>query len=427
MPSPLSHNQSSSVQNFDHNITLITLENGMRVIVKALDAVETISLNLFVPVGARHETPGESGISHMLEHMFFKGTPTMSAIELAETVEGLGAHMNAYTSHEATVFTYRALAENIEQIMAIQADVIQNASFDQDELTKERQVVLQEIAMTNDNPDHLIFDLFQETAFQDHPLGRPILGTVANVEGFSSKDLKTFKEKYYDPASLILGVSGKVDPHHIKALVEKNFASMPAATKAVPTPAKYTGGQHHVARDLEQVHYMLGFEGVPQKGRAYFETALLGTILGGGMSSKLFQEIREKQGLVYSIFAFHSAYSDTGLFGIHASMTPENLEKVHQSVLKELNHFAENLRDDDIKKARQQLKSSLMMSLESTTSQCDQAIQHLKLHGRPKSTAEILSEVNAVTKEGIIQRAQDIFKTPQTRVTLGPKSLSESV
>lgn len=401
-------------------ISRSTLSNGLRVISKNIPAVETISISLWVPVGARYETPQESGLSHMLEHMFFKGTPTRTAQKIAEEVESFGAHFNAYTSREATVFTVRALAEDLDPLLKVLGDIIKNSTFEDKELSKEREVVLQEIAMTNDNPDDLIFDLIQETAFPNQAMGRPILGSVDNVSGFSQQDLLNFKAKYYDPSRMILCVTGKVDADHFSKLAEEEFSSLPKTENTTPSKAFYKGGNTHTKRDLEQVHSILGFEGVPMGSKDYYETALLGTILGGGMSSRLFQEIREKQGLVYSVFAYHSSFIDTGFFGIYASMTPQNYDQVLKTTTIELDRFADTITEKELNRARQQLKSSLMMGLESVTGQCDQLVHHIRLYDRPLSSEEILEKVNAVTCEKISTRASALLISPSTRATLGP-------
>lgn len=402
------------------DISRSTLSNGLKIISKNIPSVETISISLWVPVGARYETSQESGLSHMLEHMFFKGTPTRTAQQIAEEIESFGAHFNAYTSREATVFTIRALAEDLEDLLIILGDIIKNSTFDPKELSKERDVVLQEIAMTNDNPDDLIFDLIQEASFANQAMGRPILGSVENVSGFSQHDLQNFKKKYYDPSCMILCTTGKVDPDHFAKIAQEQFDDFPKATSIVPDQARYTGGIKQVKRDLEQVHSILGFEGVPMGSDNYYETALLGTILGGGMSSRLFQEVRENLGLVYSIFAYHSSFVDTGFFGIYASMTPENYEKVLQTTKNELDRFPETLTEKELKRAKQQLKSSLMMGLESVVGQCDQLVHHIRTYDRPLSTEEILEKVNGVTCQNIAERASKIFTSPQTLVSLGP-------
>jgi predicted Zn-dependent peptidase len=399
---------------------ITTLANGMRVITERMDAVESISLGVWVHVGTRHERETVNGISHMLEHMAFKGTERRSARAIAEEIEAVGGHLNAYTSREFTAYYASVLSGDEALAIDIIADILQHSVFDEGELDRERTVILQEIGQANDTPDDIVFDYFQSTAFPGQPVGRPVLGTADRVKKISRKQLAGYMKEHYSGGRMVFAAAGKLDHDRVVRLVEAAFAALPAGGKAAPEAARYAGGDFREDRDLEQVHLVLGFEGVRYDDTANYALSVMSTLLGGGMSSRLFQEIREKRGLVYSVYSFNSAYTDTGILGVYAGTGAGEVAELVPVLCDELRKVCDKIDEDELKRARAQLRAGLLMSLESTSSRAEQLARQLLVFGRQIPIEEINDNIMAVDAEAARAIAARCFATKPTVAALGP-------
>ena len=398
-----------------------TFPGGMRFVTDRMDSVESVSLGVWVNAGARNETAEINGVSHLLEHMAFKGTARRSALDIAVEIENVGGHLNAYTSRESTVYYATVLKEDAALALDIVSDILMNSTFADDELARERAVVLQEIGQANDTPDDIIFDTFQETAYPDQPLGRAILGTTDIVSQMPCETLKGYIDTQYGSDRMILSAAGNLDHDALAGLAEKAFGSVTASQAAEPQAGVYSGGDNREVRDLEQAHLVMGFEGVGYDDDDYYPLAVLSTALGGGMSSRLFQEVREKRGLVYSIYTFLSAYQDGGLFGLYAGTGEEEVAELVSIVCDELKRVAADRMDgEEIARSRAQIKAGVLMSLESTSSRAERVARHLQIYNRIIPVDEIARRIDSVTAEDVRRVAEQLLTSPPTLAALGP-------
>lgn len=401
------------------SVSVTTLQNGVRVVTDYIDHVETASIGVWVKCGARQETEASNGIAHFLEHMAFKGTKTRNAKQIAESIESVGGFLNAYTSREATAYYAHVLKDDVALAFDILQDILNNSIFDEQELERERGVILQEIGQTFDTPDDIIFDYFQDTAYPNQSIGRPILGPVRNIKAFTRDQIKGFMDQNYCPSKLVISAAGKVDHEAICAQAEKAFGDHKNLNVAKNGKSFYEGGVFKDTRDLEQTHVVLGFEGIRHQDPDYYNLTVLAAILGDGMSSRLFQEVREKRGLVYSIYTFNSCYSDTGVFGVYAATSPHQLNEMFPAITTELKKIHGSITEEEVQKAKNQLKARLMMSMESTSGRCQRlANQHL-IFDLYIPQSEILEKINAVTKDRISELAPKIFSSKMTLVGVG--------
>lgn len=397
------------------------LPGGMRLVTDSMDSVETVTLGVWVNAGARNETADINGVSHLLEHMAFKGTARRSALDIAIEIENVGGHLNAYTSRESTVYYATVLKENADLALDIVSDILMNSTFHDDELARERAVVLQEIGQANDTPDDIIFDIFQETAYPDQPLGRAILGTAEIVGNMPRDTLVKYIGDQYGSERMILSAAGNLDHDELAGLAEKAFAGVTLSSADAALPGLYTGGDTREIRDLEQAHLVMGFEGVGFDDDDYYPLAVLSTALGGGMSSRLFQEVREKRGLVYSIYTFSSSYQDGGLFGLYAGTGEDEVAELISVVCDELKKVAADpLAEDEITRARAQIKAGVLMSLESTSSRAERLARHLQVYDRIIPVSEIAERIDSVSAEDIRRVAGRLLVSPPTLAALGP-------
>ncbi len=402
------------------SVEVSTLPNGLRVATDRMDTVETASLGAWVGVGTRHEPAAVNGVAHMLEHMAFKGTKRRSAYAIAEEIEAVGGHLNAYTSRENTAFYARVLAEDVPLAIDIIGDILQASTFDQEELQRERAVVLQEIGQAADTPDDIIFDHFQETAYPGQALGRPVLGTSDIVCGFQRETLRDYMANHYGAGNMVISAAGKVDHRQFVDLVEVHFGDLAAGQSLEEERADYRGGDYREKRDLEQVHFLLGFRAVDYHDSDYYAALLLSTLFGGGMSSRLFQEIREKRGLVYSIYSFTSSYRDDGVFGIYAGTGQEEAAEMVPVICDELLKLCDGVSEEEVSRAAAQLKASILMSRESSGSRCEQLAQQLLVYGRPVEASEIVEKISAVDGARIADLARRMIATAPTSAAMGP-------
>ncbi len=401
-------------------IRVTTLASGLRVATDPVESVETASVGVWVEAGSRFETGRMNGVSHFLEHMVFKGTKRRDARAIAEEIEAVGGHLNAHTSREYTAFFAKVLKEDLALAVDIIADILQEPCIDAVEFARERSVVLQEIMQSLDTPDDIIFDRFQETAFPSQALGRPVLGSPRLIKGMPREMMLRYREDHYGPSRLILAGSGRVDHDALVALAEKTFTRLPPPSGKMRKKANYQGGDWRDDRDLEQVNFVLGFEGVGYQDPDFYALSILSALLGGGMSSRLFQEVREKRGLVYSIYTFPASYSDIGVFGIYAGTGEREIEELVPIVCEELVKVAAAIGDDELARARAQLKSSVLMSLESTSARCEQLARQLMVFGRPIPVAEAVARIEAVDTEAVLRAARRLLASKPTVAGLGP-------
>ena len=402
------------------SVQITTLDNGLRVITERMDRVETVSVGAWVGVGARHEPEAVNGVSHLLEHMVFKGTKKRSARAIAEEIEAVGGHMNAYTAREHTAYYAKMLKEDLGLAMDVIGDLVQHATLDADELERERHVVIQEIHQLHDTPDDIVFENFQAVAFPDQALGRSVLGSEALIEGMSRDAVLDYMTTHYAAPVSVVSAAGALDHDRVVDMVRHTFADLPAGAPAAREAARYVGGDVRVDRDLEQVHITLGFEGLAYDDDDYYAASVLSALLGGGMSSRLFQEVREKRGLVYSIYSYQSAYADGGLFGVYAGTGSGEVTELMPLIADELNKVRLSVDEDEVARARAQLKASILMSLESTSSRCEQLARQMLIYGRPVPAEEIVAKVDAVTADDVVRVAERLFSTKPTLSAIGP-------
>ena len=404
-------------------VRVTTLSNRLRVLSADMPALETAAVGIWVNTGARNETVELNGVSHLLEHMAFKGTRRRNALAIAEEIESVGGHLNAYTSREQTAFIARVLKDDVPLAVDLLADILQHTTMPEDELAREREVVIQEIAQVHDTPDDMVFDQFQETAFPDQPIGRSILGTVDKVGGFSRQALMGYMGAQYSAENMVAVAAGRIDHDVFVDLVGSAFDSLPASTPGIVEPAVYRGGDKRSERDLEQVHLVVGFNGVAFGDPAFFAEQVMSTVLGGGMSSRLFQEVREKRGLAYSVFCFATSYADSGLFGIYAGAGERHVGELLPVICDEVAKMATSIDDDELDRARAQIKASLLMSLESPSSRCEQIARHMMIYGRPMPPDEIIERIDAVDGDAVTSAARRLIESGRPTVTaLGPLS-----
>ncbi len=406
---------------------ITTLENGLRVITNYVDSVETVALGVWVGVGSRCESKEVNGISHVLEHMAFKGTTSRTAKGIAEEIENVGGSLNAYTSHEVTSYQARILAKDIPLAVDILSDILQNPLFDEEEFERERGVILQEIAQSYDTPDDIIFDYFQATAYPDQAIGRPILGPESVIRRLTREDIKQYMEDTYAPQRMVVSAAGKVHHETFVQLVKEYFTMHLPGKEMLIEPAAYQGGMCRKSKDLEQVNLVCGFEGVSLLNSNYYANFVLSNILGGSMSSRLFQEVREKRGLAYSVYSYVSCYRDSGLFSIYAGTSPEHIDQLMMVIVEELNKIRDDIKPEEIQRAKAQLKASILMGLESISSRCAQQANQLLVFNRPLPAEEIIAKIDAVEREHLLQLAQTVFSSNPTVAALGPSNKLESL
>ncbi|NLI26934.1 MAG: insulinase family protein [Acetobacter sp.] len=398
------------------------LPSGLTVITERMSRVETVSFGAYVATGTRNERAEENGVSHFLEHMAFKGTTRRNAVQIAEEIENVGGHINAYTAREQTAYYVKLLKEDLPLGIDIIGDILTHSTFSPEEIERERGVILQEIGQSNDTPDDIVFDYFQETAYASQPMGRPTLGTEDLVRNMSRETLMNYMSTHYSTDNMVVAAAGNLDHDAVVKMVERHFADLPQKTLHAAAPSLYTGGDFRREKELDQAHIVLGFPSVGFGDPDYYPAMLLSTLLGGGMSSRLFQEIREKRGLVYSVYSFSAPYMDGGIFGIYAGTGSEEAGELLPVTLDELRKVRDAVTVEELNRARAQLKSSLLMSLESTGSRCEQIARQLQIFGRLIPVSETVEKINAVTPSDICRVATRIFGGAPTLTSLGPIS-----
>jgi predicted Zn-dependent peptidase len=397
------------------------LSNGLTVATETLPHIESVSLGIWVKSGSRDERDDEHGIAHLLEHMAFKGTGKRSAWQIASDIENVGGEINAATSVETTSFFARVLKDDVPLAIDILADILTDSKFDEGELEREKHVILQEIGAAHDTPDDIVFDRFTETAFRHQTLGRSILGTPETVRSFTSRQLRGFLERQYAADRMVVVAAGAIDHDAFVREVEKRLGSFQARCEAtLPQLAHYVGGDFRESRDLMDAQIVLGFEGRAYHVRDFYASQVLSMILGGGMSSRLFQEVREQRGLCYSVYAFHWGFSDTGIFGIHAATGKEDIAELTRVLLAELKRSGEAILPEELDRARAQYRAGLLMSQESPSSRASQIARQLLLYGRPIPMEELMDRLSKLTTDRLADLSARLFSARPTIAAVGP-------
>lgn len=401
-------------------VNLSRLENGLRIATVERPQTETVSLGIWVNTGSAYETVDINGISHFVEHMVFKGTRKRSALQISEDIENAGGSTNAYTSREFTVFYAKMLKNDTELALDVLADLIMEPTFDEKEMVKEKEVVVQEIKQTNDDPSDIVFDYFQSSAFSDQPMGRSILGPADTVRSFDAAKLREYMTHNYAAENIVVAAAGNIHHDDFVEMVRCRMANLRSKTSFKKASQIYTGGCSIKIRDTEQAHVLLGFNGVNYHSPLYYPTTIMSTILGGGMSSRLFQEIREKRGLVYTVYSFTNSHTDSGLFGIYAGLDQEEIKNYIPVVADEIKKIVNDpVSDKELNRVKVQLKASILMALESSSSTAEVIARQQLCHNRNIPVDEIVSKIENVSKDDIMKTARLIFGSKPTYTLLG--------
>lgn len=402
------------------SVRVSTLPNGLTVATDVMPGIETVSVGVWVAVGTRHEPEALNGISHLLEHMAFKGTERRTATDIAVEIESVGGNLNAYTGRERTCYYAKMLAEDLPLATDILADILQHSRFDADELERERHVILQEIGQAEDTPDDIVFDHFQETAYPDQALGWPVLGRTEVIERLDRTEVAGYMQRHYGAKGTIVAAAGRVDHDDFVANVGALFGGLGEVNGTKLLPGRYAGGDRRVERPLEQLHIVFGFEGIGYRDPDYYALGVLSALYGGGMSSRLFQQIREVRGLAYSVYSFIQAYADGGLFGVYAGTSSEEVGQVADIVAEELKNLPDRVTEVEIARARAQMRADLLMGRESTSSRAEQVSGQLFAYGAPISTDTLLARIEAVDRDAVARVAQRLMASRPTVASIGP-------
>ena len=400
---------------------LTTLANGLRIVTENMPGLASAAVGLWVAAGGRHERADQNGVAHFLEHMAFKGTKRRSALKIAEEIEDVGGYINAYTSREMTAYYARVLQADVPLALDVIADIVLNPLFEKKEIEVERHVILQEIGQAADTPDDIIFDWLQEAAYPDQPMGRTILGRAERVAAFGRTDLRRFVADHYGPERMILAAAGAVDHDALVAEAEKLFGHLKRSKVVTLEPARWRGAERREVKDLEQAHFAMGFRGPAYRDRDMHTAQVYATALGGGMSSRLFQKIREERGLCYSIYAQAGSYDDTGMITIYAGTSAEEIGDLGALTMDELKRAASDMSEAEVARARAQLKAGLLMGLESPSARAERMARYLTIWGRVPDLAEATAEIEAVTTAHVRGFAGRLTETRDAALALyGP-------
>ncbi len=405
------------------SVKVSTLDNGITVVTDAMPHLGTASLGIWSGAGARDEREDEHGISHLLEHMAFKGTRRRSARRIAEEIEQVGGDINAATSVEQTSYNVRVLGEDTALGLDILSDILTEPAFAPEELEREKNVIVQEIGSVLDTPDDLVFDLFQEQAFPGQAIGRSILGTPQTVRGFGRDQLAAYLGRTYRGPDMVVAAAGAVEHERFVEDAAARLKTIASPAKPELPQARYEGGIRLVARDLEQVHVLIGLEGCSYKNDDVHALQVLSGVLGGGMSSRLFQDVREERGLCYSIYAFHWSFADTGIFGVYAGTDTGDVGELSDAVVEQLLTVADDVSEIEVARSRAQMKVGLLAALESSGARAEQLARQILGFGRIIPVEEIVAKVDAVDVAAVQRVARGLLgRGNPTLTVLGPKA-----
>ena len=405
----------------DQTVRITRLDNGLTVATETMPHIVTATLGVWVGAGSRHERDDEHGLSHLIEHMAFKGTRRRrSARKIAEDIENVGGDINAATSTEFTSYTARVLGENVDLALDVLGDILTESIFDEAELAREKNVILQEYAAVEDTPDDLVYDAFVETAFAGQAIGRPILGRPETIRSFDGGMIRAFMAREYAPERMVFAAAGAVDHDAIVAAAERQFGALPAIAPADAASASYTGGERRMARRIEQANVVIGLPGCSFKDPAYYATHMFAQVLGGGLTSRLWHEVRETRGLAYEIQAFHWPFSDCGLFGIGAGTSRSDLPGLVAVALHCARAATQAIEEEEIARAKAQLKVALLAALETPGGRIERNARQLLAWGRVIPSEEVVARVDAVTVEGVRRAGLELLSGAPTMAAIGP-------
>ena len=404
----------------EKRIDITTLSNGLMVATERMPEIATATLGVWVGTGSRHERPHEHGLSHLIEHMAFKGTARRSARQIAEDIENVGGDINAATSVEYTSYTARVLGENVDVALDVLGDILINSAFDPGELAREKGVILQEYAAVEDTPDDLIYDAFMETAFSGQAVGRPILGTPDTIKSFDEATIRAFLAREYTPGKMVLAAAGDVDHARIVDMAERHFGGMLAIAPQQPESGRYTGGERRISRKLEQANLVLGLPGLSFKDPGYYAVHLFAHMLGGGLTSRLWHEVRETRGLAYSIDSFHWPFSDCGLFGIGAGTAGSDVRELMDVTLACMAQATHDISEIELVRAKAQMKVALLTALETPGGRIERVARQLLSWGRVVASEEIVRKVDALEVEHVREAGRRLLQGAPTLAAIGP-------
>lgn len=402
------------------SVNLHTFSNGFRVVTEHMPGLQSASVGIWVNAGGRHERLEQNGIAHFLEHMAFKGTKRRTALQIAEEIEDVGGFVNAYTSRELTAYYARVLEADVPLALDVISDIVLNPVFDPGEIEVERGVILQEIGQALDTPDDVIFDWLQEAAYPDQPIGRTILGPSSRVSGISRGDLAGFVGEHYSPDRMILSAAGAVDHDEIVRAAETIFGALQQGRDETPARARFQGGEKRQNKELEQVHFAIALEGPGYRDDDIYTAQVFAVAFGGGMSSRLFQEVREKRGLCYSIFAQCGAYADTGMTTIYAGTSAEHIGDLATITIDELRRAGDDMSATEVARARAQLKAGLLMGLENPSSRAERLARMVAIWGRVPSLDETVAHIEAVDHANVRDFASQLRLGAPAMAIYGP-------
>jgi predicted Zn-dependent peptidase len=399
------------------SVEVTKLPSGLTVITDTMPHLETAALGVWTGVGGRDEKSDEHGISHLLEHMAFKGTEKRSSREIVEEIEAVGGDLNAATSTETTAYYARVMKADVPLALDVLSDILANPTFVPDELEREKSVIVQEIGAAADTPDDVVFEHLNELCYPDQPMGRSLLGTAKTLKGFDRDMLQNYLTTHYRGPNMVVAAAGAVSHRQVVHEAADRFASFAGTAPPKPQPASFgRGGSKVVHRDLEQAHLTLALEGLPQSDPSLFSLQVFTNILGGGMSSRLFQEVREKRGLCYSIYTFHAPYADTGFFGLYTGTDPGDSPEMMEVIVDVINDAVETLTEAEVARAKAQMKAGLLMALESCSSRAEQLARHVLAYGRPLPVDELVARIDAVSVESTRNAARALLSRSRPAV-----------
>ncbi|MEI6097118.1 MAG: pitrilysin family protein [Alphaproteobacteria bacterium] len=399
---------------------LTTLSNGLRIVTERMPGLQSSSAGIWVMAGGRHERPEQNGIAHFLEHMAFKGTKRRTALQIAEEIEDVGGYINAYTSREMTAYYARVLQADVSLALDVIGDIVLNPAFDKKEIEVERHVILQEIGQALDTPDDIVFDWLQEVSYPDQAFGRPILGPEERVSQFTAQDLRAFVKQNYGPAQMILAAAGAVDHDAIVKQAEMIFGGLTARAQHAFEPARFNGTERREIKALEQVHFAMAFDAPGYRHPDVYTAQVYAMTMGGGMSSRLFQKIREEKGLCYSIFAQSGAYEDAGQITLYAGTSAQELSQLTDLTVDELKRAADDMSEPEVARARAQIKAGMLMGLESPSSRAERIARLLAIYGRVPDVDEAVARIDAVTMTDVRRYAGELTSSGTALALYGP-------
>jgi predicted Zn-dependent peptidase len=398
------------------------LSNGIPVVMEPLKTMRSVALGIWVKVGSRNETPDKNGISHFLEHMFFKGTKKRTAKDIAIEIDSLGGDLNAFTSKESTTFYVKVLDEYLERGVELLSDVFLHSTFPEEDIEKEKRIIREEIKMVEDTPDDYIHDLFNRNIWGNNGLGQPVLGRKETIRSFTRDDLMWHIRRYYGTKDIVISCAGNFELEHLLLMLNKNLGNLRRGSEPEKAPAPDFKSKVEVFnKDLSEAHICLGFKGIPQASEDRYSLFVLNTIFGGGVSSHLFQEIREKRGLAYSIYSFIASYFDTGVWGVYAGVSRKKVQEVVGLILKEVYNLKDTLTETELQRAKNHLKGNMILGLESSSSRMNNIARQEIYYGRYYSPEEIMKKVDSVTLHQIRDLAERLVKEESFSLTVyGP-------